>query len=79
MTTLTLHKLDDRLMTELQRRAAEKGHRVEDEVCQILQDVLLQMPAKERFGTATAKHFSPCATELPQPQRSSQRLPVSFD
>ena len=79
MTTLTLHGLDAHLMLKLQRRAAEKGHRVEDEVCQILQEELLEMPAKEGVGTAAAKHFSACATELPQPQRSSQRPPISLD
>ena len=79
MTTLTLHGLDDRLVTELQRRATAKGHRVEDEVCQILQEELLEMPAKEGVGTAAAKHFSACTTEIPRPKRSSQRAPISLD
>ena len=79
MTTLTLHGLDAHLMTELQRRAAEKGHRVEDEVCQILQEALSETPAKLGFGTAAAKHFSACAGEVPNPQRSSQRPPISLD
>jgi plasmid stability protein len=79
--SLTIRGLDAGVKARLRRRAAERGHSMEEEARQLLTRALAE-PAEPETGLASAIHrlFAPLGgVELDLPPREPGREPPTFD
>ncbi|BAR99075.1 FitA-like ribbon-helix-helix domain-containing protein [Blastochloris viridis] len=79
--SLTIRGLDAGVKARLRRRAAERGHSMEEEARQLLAQALAQ-PAEPKTGLADAIHalFAPLGgVELELPPREMGREPPTFE
>lgn len=80
MASITIRNLDDRLKQHLQKRAAQHGRSMEEEVRVILRLALAEERAvPQDLGLAIRRRFAPLGgVELPSAPRELVREPPSF-
>ena len=80
MQTLTISNVDDRLVSRLQKRAADRDRSVEEEILEILRTVLSEPQPTVNFADKIAQRFAPFGgVELPEFPREPLREPPNFE
>ncbi|GCL40440.1 FitA-like ribbon-helix-helix domain-containing protein [Dolichospermum planctonicum] len=80
MTNITLFNLDDDLKNQLQKRAEQHGHSLEQEITEILRLVLTENPENQiNLATLIEKRFANFEDlELPEIEREAIRTVSIF-
>ncbi len=80
MITLTVHDIDETMQNRLQQNALKHHCSIEEEVRRILQQALLPIEPKKKFGSYLHQHIMELnsGVELELPKRSQPRPAPDF-